>query len=53
MHAGQAASASRVEPFAQRHHAPSRSSKDMRGVDALWSELRRFAGTGESVSEEE
>ena len=29
------------------------SSKDMRGVDALWSELRRFAGTGESVSEEE
>ena len=25
------------------------SSKDMRGVDALWSELRRFAGTGESV----
>ena len=29
------------------------SSKDMRGVDALWSELRRFAGTGESVGEEE
>ena len=29
------------------------SSKDMRGVDALWSELRHFAGTGESVSEEE
>ena len=29
------------------------SSKDMRGVDALWSELRRFARTGESVSEEE
>ena len=29
------------------------SSKDMRGVAALWSELRRFAGTGESVSEEE
>ena len=29
------------------------SSKDMRGVDALWSELRRFAGTGESVSQEE
>ena len=29
------------------------SSKDMRGVDALWSELLRFAVTGESVSEEE
>ena len=28
------------------------SSKDMRGVDALWSELRRFAGTGKSVGEE-
>lgn len=27
--------------------------KDIRGVDTLWSELRRFAGTGKGVSEEE
>ena len=28
------------------------SSKDMRGIDALWRELRRFVGAGEGVGEE-
>ena len=28
------------------------SSKDMRGVDALWAELRRYAGGGEKADEE-
>ena len=28
------------------------SSKDMRGIDALWRELRRFVGAGKGVGEE-
>lgn len=51
VHAGRGSKRQQVEPFAPTASCPSVSSKDMRGVDALWSGCAVSRGRGKAWSE--